>query len=658
MNREDASLFIDVDRYGPWTLPDDFVETYCHRTVPWGFGALSWVTYKRTYSRDNETWPLTCRRVIEGMMTVQHIHCRERGLPWDDQQALDFAQRAYDRLWHFKWTPPGRGLWIMGTRHMYERGGAALNNCGFVSTKDLPVDYASPFVWLMSMLMLGVGVGFDTHGRGTVTIARPRTDGDTHIVGDTREDWVQALRRLLDAFTGQATLPARWDYSRIRPAGRRLESFGGIASGPQPLRDMIESLTSLYESYIGHEVDAALIVDTMNLIGRCVVAGGIRRSAEIAFGEPDDTTFLDLKSDPEKVRDYRWVSNNSVFATRGMDYGPAARRTVVNGEPGYFWLENARAWGRMGDEPTWADEAAEGSNPCCEQTLCDRELCCLVETYPAHHESLDDFVETLRFAYGYAKTVTLVPTHDERTNAIMERNRRIGCSMTGIVQAINRFGSDPFFDWCDKAYHEVLRLDVEYSRWFQIPHSIKHTSVKPSGTVSLLAGATPGVHWDHAPYYLRRMRVNVNHPLAEICRKAGYPTEPDAYTDGTLVVAFPVHVSAMPRRKADVALREKIELAARMQHVWADNQVSCTAEFDPDTEADRLPVLLGQYEHRLKSIVMLPARRHGYPQPPYEEISRETYEKIIAGLKPLQGEFESDFAPDFCDTPVCDPLPG
>lgn len=648
-------MFVDVDRHGVWALPADFLEGYQDKPVRWGFGSLSWVTFKRTYSRDNEAWWQACRRVIEGMMTVQRIHCLERDLPWNEDWASAFAQRAYDRLWRFKWTPPGRGLWIMGTRHMYERGGAALNNCGFVSTKNLAEEYASPFAWLMNMSMLGVGVGFDTRGRDGAKFVPPGRENETHVIADTREGWVAALRRLLNAFTGKGTLPARWDYSQIRPAGSRLESFGGFSSGPGPLREMIETLVSLYESWIGRHVDASLIVDTMNIVGRCVVAGGIRRSAEIAFGDPADRTFLDLKTDPDKLREYRWISNNSVFAEKGMDYAPVAERTIGNGEPGCFWLNNARAYGRMKDAPSWADASAEGSNPCCEQTLCDRELCCLVETYPAHHEDLDDFIQTLRIAYGYAKTVTLVATHDERTNEVMMRNRRIGCSMTGIVQAINRLGHARFLEWCDRAYDEVMRLDDVYARWFQVPRSIKRTSIKPSGTVSLLAGATPGVHWDHAPYYVRRMRVSANHPLVDMCRSAGYPTEPDAYSDNAMVISFPVHVSGMRRRKADVPLREKIDLAVQMQRWWSDNQVSCTAEFDPDIEADQVPQLLQDYEDRLKSLVLLPSRGHGYAQPPYESISKDDYEIMTARLEPLRGDLRREFEPRFCDTSACEP---
>lgn len=648
-------MIIDVDRYGLFQLDADFLEPYRSRPVRWGFGDLSWVTYQRSYSRDGERWWQTCRRVIEGMFTVQRIHCLAQRLPWEEEKAHHFAQDAYDRVWNFKWTPPGRGLWIMGAPFMYERGGAALNNCGFVSTRDLAQDYALPFVWMFQMSMLGVGVGFDTRGKETVTLCPPRI-GDVHVIDDSREGWSEALGRLLDAYAGNGSLPSQWDFSQIRPKGVPLKSFGGVASGPNPLHTMLESLRDLYDVYVGKKVDARLIVDTMNIVGRCVVAGGVRRSAQIAFGEAEDTQFLDLKMDRQKVLDYRWVSNNSIFAQVGMQYAEAAKRTAGTGEPGYFWLDNARAYGRMMDEPNWIDEAAVGSNPCVEQTLWDKELCCLVETYPAAHDSLDDYKATLRVAYQYAKTVTLVPTEDSATNAVMLRNRRIGCSMTGIVQALNRLGYRRFFQWCDDAYGFIQELDKTYSNWLCVPRSIKTTSVKPSGTVSLLAGATPGVHWDHAPYYLRRVRVSDIHPLVEMCRAAGYPVEPDAYSQNTMVISFPIQVADLDRGKAQVSLREKVDLAAQMQYYWSDNQVSCTADFDPETERQELPRILSAYEDRLKAIVFLPAREHPYAQPPYEEITPEQYKELASKIKPLRGdlEHEEQLEERFCEGPVCD----
>jgi hypothetical protein len=650
-------MIVDVEKWGTFALEERFLDEYRERPVNWGFGDLSWATYKRTYSRDGEDWWQTCQRVIEGMFTVQRVHCMERGLPWDEDKARRFACKAYDRLFHFKWTPPGRGLWMMGTDYIYERGGAALNNCGFISTKEIDRNFTKPFSWMFGMSMLGVGVGFDTKGAGTVDIVKPEITNDTFVIPDSREGWAQALNKLLNAYIGEDTLPRDWDFSQIRPQGAEIKSFGGVASGPAPLEKMLETLENLYDGYVGKKVDSKLIVDTMNITGRCVVSGGVRRTAQIAFGEADDEEFLDLKMDPEKVSAWRWASNNSIAADVGMDYAEVAKRTGKNGEPGYLWLDNARAFGRMKDEANWKDEHAEGSNPCVEQTLWDKELCCLVETYPTHHDSIEDYKETLRVAYQYAKTVTLIQTHDAGTNAVMLKNRRIGCSMTGIVQAINKHGYREFFDWCDEGYEYIQTLDKKYSDWLCIPRSIKTTSVKPSGTVSLLAGSTPGVHWDHAPHYIRRIRVQEGHDLLEMCADAGYHIEEDHYSDNTMVISFPTKVDSLDRRKNEVSLREKVDLAAQIQHYWADNQVSCTAEFDPDTEAEEIPRVLAAYETRLKGISFLPMKDHGYKQPPYETITEDEYNEMMKSITPLQQQNGSKLVHDqddkFCSGEAC-----
>ncbi len=646
----------DIERCGYFTLPEDFLEPYRRRAPRWGFGPLSWVTFKRTYSRGGEDWWQTCRRVIEGMFTFRKAGCLAGKIHWDPAHEEHLAREAYDRLWRFKWTPPGRGLWAMGTRHVYERGGAALNNCGFVSTRRLDTDFAAPFAWMFRMAMLGVGVGFDTRGAGRVGIGRPARFADTHAVGDSREGWAAALTRLLNAYTGRGALPARWDYSRVRPAGKPLRSFGGTAGGPGPLKRMIESVTALFDACRGKTVDARLIVDTMNLVGRCVVAGGIRHAAQIALGDPGDAQFLALKADEEKNAAYRWVANHSVLAETGMDYGPPAAHTRRNGEPGYLWLENARRYGRMADPPDRGDEPALGTNPCAEQTLWDHELCCLVETYPAHHADFADYRATLRIAYLYAKTVTMIATGEPRTDEVMANNRRMGCSMTGITQAVAKLGRRRFFSWCDRGFAYMKALDAHYAAELGIPASVKLTSVKPSGTVSLLAGATPGVHWDHAPCYLRRIRVPAGHPLEAMCRDAGYPVEADRRAENTVVIGFPVAVRHQRRRKADVPLREKLTLAADMQARWSDNQVSCTAAFDPETEADRIPALLAAFDRRLKTVSFLPAAAHGYPQPPYEEIDREEYERLVAGLKPIRGRPPHEHRPEaaFCEGGACE----
>ena len=642
-------------------LSPAFLEEYKNKQPNWG--PVGYITYKRTYARKKqdgtteEFWE-TCKRVVEGCYYAQKKRCNTLGLTWDNAKAQRSAQEMFRRMWDFKWLPPGRGLWMMGTEYIERTGAAALNNCGFVSTEGILVDFADPFCWLMDMLMLGVGVGFDVKGAGLVKIQQPRQGEDIHVVEDSREGWVDLLRRVLTAYTGKGSLPGEIDYSQVRVEGEPIKGFGGTASGPEPLDELINSVKEILNALIGKPIDGTTIVDICNLVGRCVVAGNVRRSAEIAFGGYDDEDFLDLKNTEvwgeDVIFHHRWASNNSIFAEVGMDYSEVAKRTSINGEPGYEWLENAQAYSRMGREPDFRDRRVKGANPCVEQSLEDRELCCLVETFPGNHSSYEDYEQTLKYAYLYAKSVTLIPTHDKRTNQVLLRNRRIGTSMSGIVQAITRHGRREFFNWCDKGYSYLKSLDKEYSDWLCVRESIKITSVKPSGTVSLLPGVTPGIHFPHSEYYIRRIRFNENHPLVGILRSNGYYVEDDKYSPNTVVAEFPIKEELFDRSKSDVSMWEQLEIAAQMQQYWADNQVSVTVTFNPE-EAKDIKYALELYEVRLKGVSFLPATDHGYAQAPYETITSEEYDRRMEGVTPISMESEivHDQTDRFCDGDAC-----
>ena len=660
-------LFEPVERF---RLTENFIARYRGMQPKWG--PLGYVTYKRTYarpvgppgpdgkpSRTEEYWE-TCRRVVEGCYTIQLNHCRHLKLPWNPQKAQRSAQEMFRLMWEFKFLPPGRGLWMMGTDYIYERGSAALNNCAFVSTEEIGFSFSEPFCFLMDMSMLGVGVAFDTKGAGKLTIHDPVISDETFRVEDSKEGWVEVVRRLLEAYAGRGKRPARIDYSGIRPAGSPIRTFGGVAPGPGPLMECVENIDKVLKPRIGKLISSTDITDLMNVIGKCVVSGGVRRTAELALGDPNDEAYLRLK-DPElhkdKLQAWRWASNNSIAAELGMDYSTVGMQTAKNGEPGYFWLENAKAFGRMKDGPNWIDAKVAGTNPCAEQSLESYEICNLVETFPSLHDTFEEYKRTLKFAYLYAKTVTLVPTHNERTNAIMLRNRRIGLSQSGIVEAFEKRGRRVHLEWCDEGYRYICELDRIYAQWLCIPESIKKTSVKPSGTVSLLPGVTPGIHYPHSRYYLRAIRLDKNSPLVEPIRKAGYHVEESVYGDNTWVAFFPVKHEAFERSKRDVSIWEQVENAAQIQYFWADNQVSVTVTFKPE-EAKDIPKILELYETRLKSISFLPLTDHQYAQAPYQEITEEMYNHAVARLKPLQlFELNTDEAQDlFCDGDKCEVL--
>jgi adenosylcobalamin-dependent ribonucleoside-triphosphate reductase len=332
------------------------------------------------------------------MFNMQKQHVFQLGLEWNDSKAQKTAKEAYDRLFNLKWTPPGRGLWMMGTKFVEERTAAGLFNCAFRSTRDLPTKGGYLFAWMMDALMVGVGVGFDTEGAGTVTIQEPQYTNDTLVIDDSREGWVDSVHMLLDGFFSGGKVP-KFDYSAIRPEGALIHGFGGTSSGPNPLIELHDNLTELYTDKVGEPVSSVDIVDTENLIGRCVVAGNVRRSAALAMGKFDDTRYLEMKNDQEKLYHHRWGSNNSFNAEVGMDYTWHAEQSQKNGEPGYIWLNNARTRGRFKDGPRYDDVNVAGFNPCVEQQLEDAELCCLVETYPAKHDDMEDYLRTLKIAY-------------------------------------------------------------------------------------------------------------------------------------------------------------------------------------------------------------------------------------------------------------------
>ena len=654
-----------------FVLSENFIAKYKRKRPPFGFNGLGELVYMRTYSRikedgKNERWWETVQSVVEGTYSMQKNWIDSHQLGWNPWQAQKSAQDMYDRIFNMKFLPPGRGLWAMGTPITEEKKlYAALNNCAFVSTKTLKEDYSKPFCFLMDASMLGVGVGFDTKGAGEIIIKGVDTTRDEQLyeIPDTREGWVESLRLLLESyFHGQS--PVEFDYTKIRPAGAPIKGFGGVSSGHEPLKEVHAEIRNILDDNIGNPITVTTIVDVMNLIGKCVVAGNVRRTAEIVFGDPNSEEYLNLKNykvNPHRDQ-YGWTSNNSIFAELGMDYTDVCKRITDNGEPGFAWLDNMRKFSRMQNGGDNKDHRVAGGNPCLEQSLESYELCCLVETFPANHDSLDDYKRTLKYAYLYAKTVTLGRTHWPETNRVMLRNRRIGCSVSGVAQFITKHGMDDLRKWLEKGYKTIQEWDKMYSDWFAVPKSIKTTSVKPSGTVSLLVGATPGMHYPESRFYIRRMRLSKHSELIEPLMKAGYTIEPAFGSENsTMVVEVPVDVGEGIRTAAELSIWEQFSLAAFLQRHWADNQVSCTATFDPEIEADQLPYVLNYFQYRLKGISLLPRHPLGaYKQMPYECIEEKEYNKQVKKLGKLSfGVIKHEEADidKFCNNDVCEVVP-
>ena len=664
-------------------LSDEFVNKYNNIPAPFGFSdagsnSLGEITFIRTYSRvkedgTKERWHEVCKRVIEGMYSVQKNHAKDNRLPWNDNKAQKSAQEAFQRMFELKWTPPGRGLWAFGTpMTMEKRNSASLQNCAMVSTRDIDRnDPGALFAWVMDALMLGIGVGFDTLGQDKqMSIYAPTEPVYIYEIPDTREGWVESVRLLINSFLRQNQPIQEFNYDLIRPLGAPIKGFGGVASGPAPLIDLHTRIRNVIGSRAGDALDSRAIVDLVNLIGTCVVSGNVRRSATLALGTAEDDGFINLKNpevfpernsyDPAKPG-WAWMSNNSISAEVGTKYEDYVDLIADNGEPGFIWLGVARDYGRLADAPDYKDARIMGFNPCAEQPLESYELCTLVEVHLNRHESKEDFLKTLKFAYLYGKTVTLMPTHWPITNGIMQRNRRIGTSLTGIASFADENGLPVIREWMDEGYSTIRKYDHSYSEWLCVRESVRVTTVKPSGSVSLLSGATPGVHWGPGgEFYLRAIRFGNTDPMMHLFKAAGYKIEDDLVSANTSVVYFPV-ASGHKRSEKQVSLFEKIGLAATAQKYWSDNGVSVTLSFDKETEKKFIAPALNMYEGQLKAVSFLPMGDKVYPQQPYSEITREEYNAYVGkigkidwsaiydGIENLEAAGEA-----YCSTDACE----
>lgn len=625
-------------------ISPSFLEDYKNREPKWD--TLGEITYYRTYSRfieeenRNESWFDTVKRVVEGTFQIQKDHCEMMRLPWKNSKAQDSAAIMFDKIFNFKFTPPGRGLWMMGTEFIKNRGSAALNNCSFISTDDIDVRYSFVFTWAMDALMLGIGVGFDTKGAGLIEIKEPKFLYDQVFqIPDTREGWVESLGLVLDGFFLGRRIP-KMDYSLIRPFGERIKGFGGVASGPGPLKNLHEKIIELLSSKIGDSLSSVDIVDIYDMIGVCVVAGNVRRSAMIAIGDYRDIQYYKMKSPDlysKELMSHRWASNNSILVDEETDYTDIVNSICQNGEPGLVWLENLQKYGRMCENENELDYKAKGLNPCGEMTLESAEMCCLVESYPSNHDSYEEFEQTLKYAYLYAKTVTLLPTHWPETNQVMMKNRRIGVSQSGIIDAMAKHSRRELLDWSRKGYSYLKKMDKVYSDWLCVPRSLKITTVKPSGTVSILAGVSPGIHYPHSEYYIRRIRISAKSPISDILKKAKVPYEESKYGNteedrkNTLVFSLPMRTSYFKESKSDITIWEQLKNVVDYQRYWADNNVSVTVTLQKGEEKD-LKKVIEIYSGELKAISFLPYS-NGYEQAPYEEISEEKYNEMISILE-------------------------
>jgi ribonucleotide reductase alpha subunit len=629
-------------------LSESFLSKYKNKQPNWGFNGLGYIVYKRTYARlkedgNTEEWWETVARCINGAQKIGAQYSQEE------------AERIYDYVFNLKCNFAGRMLWQLGTSTVDRFGANSLLNCWATAMRE-----PKAFLFLFENLMLGGGVGYsirreDVHElpkikKGVVVSHEATKDAD-FIVPDSREGWVKLLANVLDAFyvNGKS-----FTYSTIliRGYGELIRGFGGKASGPQILIDGIEKITKIFQSREGKKLRSIDVLDICNIIGSVVVAGNVRRSAEIALGDPDDILYLRAKNwSSGNVPNWRAMSNNTIYADNfdhimeevwKNGYEINKQTGYANGEPyGLFNLPLSQKYGRIVDGPISESKLyptdvdnCEMTNPCAEISLSNYECCNLCELYLNNIQSKEELIDCAKLLYKTQKAIAALPFIHEETNRIVHKNMRLGLGVTGVCQSLDKL------DWLDDCYVALRKFDKQWSKERGWPESIKLTTVKPSGTLSLLGGATPGVHPAYSQYYMRTVRMSSSDALVQICKDMGYHVEYLINFDGTenhdtVVVYFPCETPAGSILAKDMDVIKQLDMVKKLQTVWSDNAVSVTAYYKEEELAALQNWLKDNYEKNIKSVSFLLFKNHGFKQAPYQEIDEKSYLAAKAKVKPL-----------------------
>jgi ribonucleoside-triphosphate reductase (thioredoxin) len=611
-------------------ISDEFTQKYLNKKVNWGFNGLGYIIYKRTYSRTlenkkQEEWPETIQRCINGAQKIGAQYTKEE------------AKKLFDYIFSLKCNFGGRSLWQLGTSHVDRFGANSLISCFYISITKL-----EDFCFIFENLMMGSGVGFSVRKehihelpkiKSDVIITHELTKDADFICPDSRQGWVELLRKVLNSFFINGN---NFTYSTIlvRGYGEPIKSFGGTASGPKILIDGIEKICKIFQNRSGKKLRSIDVLDIVNIIGTIVIAGNLRRSSQIALGDADDILFLRAKRwDLGNIPNWRSASNNTIVAdditylTESLWEGYNG-----NGEPyGLFNLPLSQKYGRLGEK---IKDNCEGGNPCNEISLCSAESCNLAELYLNNIESQEELIDCAKLLYKTQKSICSLNYLHKETNDIVHKNFRLGLGVTGICQSLEKL------QWLDECYKELRKFDKEWSKKRNWPESIKLTTCKPSGTLSLLSNSTPGIHPAYAKYYIRRVRMSSNDKLVPICKEAGYKIEFQKNFDNsedhnTVVIEFPCYSGQNVILAKDIKAIDQLELVKKIQTLWSDNSISCTVYYKKEELGEIKEWLNKNYESSIKSISFLLHSDHGFQQAPYEEITEEVYKDLIKNIKPI-----------------------
>lgn len=616
-------------------LSSAFLKHFEGKNPLWG--PVGYVTYKRTYARMRpegvtEEWHQTIERCVNGILDIGGVFTNEE------------AEKLYYYWFSLKGTLAGRPTWQLGTDTVRKVGGDSMQNCWHIAVDD-PVD---PFTFAFNELMLGGGVGFNVspelvYGLPVVkyapVISRVDDFDCDYIVTDNREGWVLLLEKVLKAhfFTGR---PLRYDTRCVRARGRPIKGFGGTASGPEELVKGIAQICIILNSKVGRKLSPTNCMDIMNIIGSIVVAGNVRRSAEIAVGSWEDREFMGAKDWTRRaVPSWRQMSNNTVDCPDTMLL-PEEFWRGYRGEGEAYGLYNSalcKQIGRLVDGYGYRpDPLVVGPNPCGEIILESHEACNLSDIFLPNIEDVHEFGQVASLLFKANKAISCLPCWHPKTQEVVNRNHRIGVGVTGFLQAPHLRDPDIF----DGVYAHLEDTDRRVSREMGCNTSIKLTTVKPSGTMSLLAGVSPGVHAEYSDYYIRRITFAAEDPIVSQARERGFTVEPKYNIDGsrdfnTMVVDFPCKARENSIVAKGYPARNQLENLTFLQTHWSDNAVSMTCYMEQEEIPEVQDWLRENYSHTVKTASFSQHSRHGFVQAPYEEITESQYHELSSHVRPI-----------------------
>ena len=539
--------------------------------------------------------------------------------------------RIHDAVLKLEVMPSMRLLMTAG--EACERDNIAAYNCSYLAMNN-----KRAFSECLYILMNGTGVGFSCERQEIEKLPQIPSSinpcDDTIVVGDSKLGWAKAFKKLLSSLW-EGDIPTI-DYSRVRPAGARLKTFGGRASGHEPLKRLFDFVTETFINARGRKLTSIEVHDITCMIGEIVVVGGVRRSALISLSNLSDKRMREAKMGNWFDKDqtpWRGLANNSVAYTEKPDMETFLDEWVSlikskSGERGIFnrvaSQKQAAKWKRRSESMTY------GTNPCSEIILRDKQFCNLTEVVIRSEDTQATLLEKVRLATilgTFQSTLDKFQFLSSDWHKNTTEERLLGVSLTGIMD--NKFMANPDPQFLEEMRDEARRTNRKYAKLLEVPESASITCVKPSGTVSQLVDSASGIHSRHSNYYIRTVRIDKKDSLYEFLKDKGVSVEDEVYRpDSTAVFSFPIKSPRGSITRDDRTAIEELETWLIYQRYWCEHKPSVTINV---RDHEWLEVGAWVYKHfdEISGISFLPHSDHSYQQAPYQEVDKETFKQAL-----------------------------